>query len=278
MVTVAVEQTFPEEKRLLSDDVAYRFLPLAGKAVVTLTRFPPARALLIGLSERDSPGIWGGMLRRKRYVDDKAIEGLSAGMAAVVNLGAGFDTRAYRLPSLRAVPVFEVDLPENIERKQAKLRQVFGRVPDHVTLVPIDFDRQDLAAVLPLHGHRIEEKTFFIWEGVTQYLTESGVRRIFDYLAKAQTGSRLVFTYVRKDFLDGTCLFGLSARSQVVRVKERLWRFGLAPDQVAESLAEYSWRELEQMGSREAAAWYPTPSGRTLEASETERAVYAEKT
>jgi methyltransferase (TIGR00027 family) len=277
MVTVAVEQSFPREQRLITDDVAYRFLPLAMKALVTLTRFQPARALLIGLSERDSPGVWGGMLRRKRYIDDKVVEGLSAGLAAVVNLGAGLDTRAYRLPSLRTVPVFEVDLPENVERKRARLQQVFGRVPDHVTLVPIDFDRQDLETVMASHGHRLEEKTFFIWEGVTQYLTETGVRRTFDYLAKAQTGSRLVFTYVRKEFIDGTCLFGLSARPQVVRIRDQLWHFGQAPDQVAEFLAQYSWREVEQMGSQEATAWYPAPSGRTLEASDIERAVYAEK-
>jgi hypothetical protein len=43
-------------------------------------------------------------------------------------------------------------------------------------------------------------------------------------------------------------------------------------------LAEYSWREVEQMGGQEATAWYPTPAGRTLEASDIERAVYAEKT
>lgn len=277
IVIVAVEQNFPEEKRLIRDDVAYRFLPLAMKAVVRLTQFPPARALLVGLTEGNSPGVWGGIVRRKRYIDDKLVEALSAGMAAVVNLGAGLDTRAYRLPALRAVPVFEVDLPENIEYKRAKLRQVYGRVPGHVSLVPIDFDRQDLEGVLASHGHKIEEKTFFIWEGVTQYLTESGVRRTMDYLAKARTGSRLVFTYVRKDFIDGTCHYGLSARSQVVRVKEQFWHFGLAPDRVAEFLAEYSWREVEQMGSREATAWYPTPSGRTLPVLEIERAVCAEK-
>jgi hypothetical protein len=48
---MAVEQSFPPEKRLVSDDVAYRFLPLAGKAMVTLTRFPPARALRVGVAD-----------------------------------------------------------------------------------------------------------------------------------------------------------------------------------------------------------------------------------
>ena len=88
IVTVAVEQTFPREKRLISDEIAYQFLPPVGKIMVTLARFTPARALLIGLTERDSPGIWGGMLRRKRYIDDKLVDALNAGISTVVNLGA----------------------------------------------------------------------------------------------------------------------------------------------------------------------------------------------
>lgn len=42
-----------------------------------------------------------------------------------------------------------------------------------------------------------------MWEAVTQYLTEQGVRATFDRLAKAARGSRLAFTYVRKGFLTG---------------------------------------------------------------------------
>lgn len=248
MVTVAVEQAFPPKTRLLDDRVAYRFLPFVGKLAVSLSRVPPLRSLLIGLTERDSPGVCGGMLRRKRYIDDQVVDALKGGITTVVNLGAGWDTRAYRLSSLRAVQVFEVDLPETITAKRAKLERVFGQVPANVTLVPIDFEHQNLAEVLEAHGYRADEKALFIWEGVTQYLTEAGVRQTFAFLAQALPGSRLVFTYVQKAFLDGTAQFGLSARSQVAKVKDQLWAFGLEPDQVAAFLAPYGWREVEQMG------------------------------
>ncbi len=121
ILAVAVEQNYPPDRRLITDDVAYRLLPRASKAAVVLTRFGPARELLIRLSDSDAPGIWGGMLRRKRFVDDKLAEALSDGAAAIVNLGAGLDTRAYRLPAGRAVPVFEVDQPENVEQKRGAL-------------------------------------------------------------------------------------------------------------------------------------------------------------
>jgi O-methyltransferase involved in polyketide biosynthesis len=62
-------------------------------------------------------------------------------------------------------------------------------------LVPIDVETQDLAD-LANHGYRPERPTFFVWEAVTQYLTEAGVRKTFDFLATAAPGSHLVFTYV----------------------------------------------------------------------------------
>jgi len=273
MSIVAVEQYYPEGQRLVQDELACQFLPLGLKSLVRLTRWPPARRLLFNLSEKRAQGVWGGVLCRKRYIDEKVLEALSAGITAVVILGAGLDTRAYRLAAPAAMPVFEVDLPENIEYKRAKLEQVYGRVPAHVTLVSVDFERQELESVLASQGYKAEQKTFFVWEAVTQYLTEAGVRKTFGFLAKAGIGSRLVFTYIRKDFIDGRARYGLDTLYQAYRVKGQLWHFGIAPEQVAEFLADYSWRELEQ----EFIAQYLKPSGRALPVMEIERVVYAEK-
>lgn len=145
------------------------------------------------------------MMCRKRYIDEKLIESLNQ-IDAVVNLGAEFDTRAYWLPALADTPVWELDQSETIKQKQTQLRKVFGTTPWHVKLVAIDFDREDLASVLESQGYSTDKRTFFIWEAVTQYLTEKGLRTTFDFLSKAARGSRLIFTYVRKDFLEGRAM------------------------------------------------------------------------
>ena len=277
MVIVAVEQNFPQGCRLIRDDVAYRFLPLGLRLLVKLTRFSPIRGLLIWSSERRARGVWGGIASRKRYIDDRLTEALGSGIDAVVNLGAGLDTRAYRLPALSTLSVFEVDLPENIAHKRHVLRQVYGKIPDHVTLVPLDLEHQDLESVLTSHGYQVQQKSFFIWEAVTQYLTERGVRKTFSFLAKANPGSKLVFTYIRKDFIDGVASYGSGALYEAFRVEEQLWRFGMVPEQVGAFLNDYDWKELEQAGSNEYIAQYVKPSGRPLPISEIERAVYAEK-
>lgn len=232
---------------------------------------------MFNLSEKRARGVWGGVLCRKRYIDDKLLEAVSAGVNAVVILGTGLDTRAYRLAALAAIPVFEVDLPENIDYKRDRLLQWYGRVPAHVTLVSTDFDRQELERVLEAQGYKAAHKTLFVLEAVTQYLTEGSVRQIFSFLAKANAGSRLVFTYVCKDFIEGMTLYGLDTLYQAYRVKGQLWRFGMDPEQVAAFLGEYAWKELEQVGSQEFIARYVKPSWRALPVMEIERAVYAGK-
>lgn len=276
MTIVACEQYEPEAQRLVNDSFALRLLPGGVQRVVRAARWRPLRNLLIGVTEKTARGIWGSMLCRKRYIDDKLRESIG-GIDAVVILGAGLDTRAYRMEELKHLPIFEVDLPENIAFKRARLQELHRQLPASLQLVPVDFERQNLEVVLSEHGFRNTGRAFFIWEAVTQYLTEDAVRTTFQFLAKARSGSRLAFTYVRQDFLDGVNLYSAEPTYKRFRLKQQLWHFGMAPEHVAAFLAEYGWAELEHLGAQECTARYIVPSGRALPISELERLVYAEK-
>ena len=204
-------------------------------------------------------------------------EALDSGVNNVVILGSGLDTRAYRIPQLSNLPVYEVDLPQMIAYKESKLRQLYGSVPPHVRLIPIDFDRQMLEDVLKSSGYSPDQKTFFIWEGVTQYISETAVHTVFEFLSTVKPCSRIVFTYIVKDFIGGEKTYGLERLYQQTREKEQIWRFGMQPSQVAKFLGEYAWKELEQVGADEYRQRYLIPLGRTDAVTEIERTVYAEK-
>jgi methyltransferase (TIGR00027 family) len=205
-VIVAIEQGVSAPQRILVDDLARRMLPLGARAFVWLMRPAAIRNWMIGATERRFPGLWAGVLCRKRYIDEKLIQAVG-GIDAVVNLGAGFDTRCYRLP-LGEVPAWEIDQPANIEAKRARLRSLFRRRPAQITPLPVDFDREDLQAVLTSRGYATRMRTFFVWEAVSQYLAPAGIDKTFRLLAAAASGSRLCFTYVRKDFIDGRAMYG----------------------------------------------------------------------
>ena len=275
MVLVAIEQYYPEGERIISDDLAQRILPVGFRAEVRLIgRF---RNWIIRQSEDKVPGLWAGIMGRKRYIDDIIAEAVGSGIEAVVNLGAGFDTRAYRLPALADVPVWEVDQQQNIDAKRSRLEKLFDEVPPHVALVPIDFDHEDLPAVLATHGYKPGKSTFFIWEGVIQYLSESGVRSTLASLADAPAGSRLVFTYTPRDFIEGENFYGQEYLYKQMRVKSTIWHTGFDPQEIDDRLEDYGWRVREHLGYDELDKRYVKPTGRELGWMGIERVVDAEK-
>ena len=277
MLAVATEQYLPPAQRLIQDELACQILPPVYKVIIYLTRWPALRRLLFNSAERRGRGVWGGVLCRKRYIDDRLSEALNEGIQAVVNLGAGLDTRLYRLPGVSALPAFEIDLPENIAYKKRILERVLGQIPAHVRLVPVDFSQQDLGSVLAFHGYARQMKTFFIWEAVTQYLPEPAIRKTFDFLSQAQAGSQLAFTYILQDFIAGRDIRGVELLYREYRQRTQLWQFGFAPEQVPAFLSPYSWTVVEQAGHAEYTARYLQPIGRPLPVMEIERMVYAQK-
>ncbi len=272
---VAIEQYLPVEKRIFDDDLAFRVLPFGLRTFVRLMRPGWARRLMMWASERTIPGMWSGMLCRKRYLNERLTESVGH-IDAVINLGAGMDTLPYRLSALSGLPVWEVDLPDNIRQKEAGLHRAFKTLPPNITFVPIDFDRQDLGVALETHGYSTQLRTFFIWEGVTQYLTETGLKLTLESLSRAATGSRLGFTYVRKDFIDGKDLHGWQKAFDQY-VAKRIWILGLAPEDLSSFLGEYRWRLVEDVGYDQLALRYIEPTGRTLPTTAVERIAYAEK-
>jgi methyltransferase (TIGR00027 family) len=275
MVLVAMEQSEPPGRRLVDDDLAARFLPAPTRWLVTAT--PPAlmRRLMMAAMERDGPGLWANFACRKRYIADKVTEALDS-IDAVVVLGAGLDTLAYRLARLSDIPIFEVDQPVNIERKAAAVQRVLGQVPT-VQLVPLDFERDDVLTVLAERGYRGDYRAFFIWEAVTQYLSADAVHATLESLRPAASGSRLVFTYVRRDFIDGVNFYGAEQLYRRFRQRQQLWRFGLQPEEVAAFLAGHGWRLVEQLGPEQIVQRYVEPTGRNLTASQVEWSAYADK-
>jgi methyltransferase (TIGR00027 family) len=277
IVLSAVEQHEPPARRLVEDDLATAFLPAPLRAFVGATRWSPLRRTVIAASERSGPGLWASLACRKHYIDDNLRDSIDD-LDAVVVLGAGLDTRAYRLARHSEVPVFEVDQPINVERKKAVVARVFGTTPASVRLVPVDFERDDLMAVLVSYGYDPDARTFFVWEGVTQYLTEAAVRATFGQLSRATRGSRIDFTYVHADFIDGIDTYGAAGFYRRVRVRSELWKFGLPPDGVDAFLADYGWQLVEQAGPEAFAERYVRATGRAITASPIEWSAYAEKT
>ena len=131
VTVISIEQHFLKEQRILEDDFAKFMLSTGLRAFTSLMRFSGLRQWLINKSETQIPGIWGSMLIRKRYIDDKAKASIPD-VEAVVNLGAGFDTRFFRVPEMKSLPVWELDQPVNITAKQSQIIKSLSAVPSNL--------------------------------------------------------------------------------------------------------------------------------------------------
>ena len=276
MVLAAIEHNESPGRRLVDDDLAESFLPARWRWLVRSARAGAVRRALTGASERSGPGLWASIACRKRFIDERLSDPLND-VDTVVVLGAGLDTRACRIARHSDMPVFEVDQHVNTERKAAVLERVLGATPPSVRLVPLDFETEALMPALQAAGYRRDDRTFFIWEGVTQYLRPEAVRSTLDQLRDAAPGSRLVFTYIRQDFVDGTDLHGAEALYRRFRQRRQVWRSGLVREDVGELLDEYGWRLVEQAGPSYFRDTYIRPTGRTLTASPLEWTALAER-
>jgi methyltransferase (TIGR00027 family) len=166
-------------RRVLSDPYAWRFLRAAGSPLCRGAPGGPfARAFAAAL---DTPPLSTASFVpvRHRVIDDQLRRELTAGAEQVVILGAGLDSRAYRLGAAgRDVPFFEVDHPTVSRTKREIVRAVVGAAP-HVRFVAVDLARTGLDAPLREAGFRAGRRTAFVWEGVTYYLDAEAVSGTF---------------------------------------------------------------------------------------------------
>jgi methyltransferase (TIGR00027 family) len=133
---------------------------------------------------------------RSRMSEEALTEAVDHGATQLVVLGAGFDTLAYRTPLAGRLRIFEVDFPATQLRKRDMLAAAGIAVPDTLTYVAVDFERQTLAEALDAAGFVAAKRSFFSWLGVVPYLTETAVFSTLGYIAQLEGGAGVVFDYV----------------------------------------------------------------------------------
>ena len=212
-------------------------------------------------------------------IDKMVQEALTDGATQLVLLGAGYDSRAYRLPLAHDVTVFEVDHPSTQRAKRARL-DVSGASVEHVRFVGVDFELDDVAGRLADAGFDKKTRSILVWEGVISYLSASAVDENFELLSGiCSPGSRLIFTYVDGRALDGSMDFEEARRWKGwVRLNGEPFVFGFHPDQLASYLSERGFRLDSDRSTAEVARGYRTELGRVEQGSDLYRVAEATRT
>jgi len=230
----AIESAKPEAERICYDPFARQFVPGFGYHLVRLFD-------RLGFNEMRGPGVMGFLTVRERYIDEFFKSCLAEGMQQLVILGAGYDARAYRFDELKkGIKVFEVDHPASQRDKIEKVQKIFGGIPSHVTFVAIDFNTQQLGQRLAESGYAEQNKTLFIWQGVTQYLNSAAVDDTLAFIAHhSGVGSAVIFDYMYTALLDGTVKHGEVTKMRSDRIlRAEMLNFGIPQGTVTQFLEQ----------------------------------------
>lgn len=231
---------------------------LGGFNVTTLAKYRATRALMVRVAKRRIPGAYTYEIGRTKFIDEVVLDAVAAGLDELVLLGAGLDSRPYRMASrLKGVRVMEVDHPASQASKRERIRRMVGHEPDHVTYVPIDFNRDDLDAMLSAAGHDRSARTLFVWSGVSPYLPEGAVTEVLSWVGEHRDPpASIVFDAVWAEVVDGSrdYPYAAQARKGAAEAGEP-FRWGIPEGRVEETLSRFGLRAeraLDQEGARTA--------------------------
>lgn len=119
----------------------------------------------------------------------------AAKIEQVVILGAGLDSRAFRLQGLANTNAFEVDHPASQEYKRAQTARL-KPLTRSLKFVAVDFEKDSLEQKLLEAGFEPKHSSIWIWEGVVMYLSDEAMRGTLEAIARlSSTGSYVAIEY-----------------------------------------------------------------------------------
>jgi methyltransferase (TIGR00027 family) len=198
------------------------------------------------------------VVARTPYIDGCLKQCVDDGIEQLVILGAGFDSRAYRVDELMdGVKVFEVDHPATQELKIERVKEALGALPENVVYVSVDFEREELGERLLAGGYDPGVKTLFIWEGVVSYLTPEAVDGTLSFIAgNAVQGSSIVFTYTFRSVIEGSVGNADRRHREYLKRKGEPHIFGLDEAAIDEFLSSRGFALVENVTGRELVETY----------------------
>jgi methyltransferase (TIGR00027 family) len=209
--------------------------PLAGKLAGS-----HGRKIVENLSRRALCGQWFVVLRTC-IIDDFIESAVAAGIDTVLNLGAGLDTRPYRMDLPRELRWIEVDYPKIIELKESRLREDMPRC--RLERVELDLAQAAKRRLLLSRIAATSERALVLTEGVVPYLRTQEAALLADDLRAQRPFRYWIVDY----FWPATLRFGMRFW---LRMNMQNAPFRFDPDDYLAFFRRHGWtpREIRYLG------------------------------
>jgi methyltransferase (TIGR00027 family) len=225
-----------EGGRIFADPLAVRILGDDAEAALTDARENPAQMLMRLF-----------IAARSRYAEDSLAWARERGVTQLVVLGAGLDTFAYRAPRV-GLGMFEVDHPDTQAWKRARLADAGIAAPENLIYVPVNFEHDTLDDRLVAAGFDSRAQTFFMWLGVTPYLTKDAIWATLGWIGALLGGAHVVFDYAEpREVASEDVRADMKERMARVAAIGEPWISFFEPAALHAELRERGFRDIEDM-------------------------------
>ena len=187
------------------------------------------------------------MAVRSRFAEDELARAVAWGTRQHVILGAGLDTFAYRnpFPDLR---VFEVDHPATQAWKRHRLEAAAIALPESLTFVPVDFQKQTFVDGLRGAGFELREAAFFSWLGVTPYLPSETVLATLKSIVSLSPQNGVAFDFaVPRSSLDQRSHAGFDFLASRVAAAGEPFQGFFEPAELVRQLGDMGFGHVEDL-------------------------------
>ncbi|MER0443555.1 class I SAM-dependent methyltransferase [Streptomyces sp. Edi4] len=233
------------ENALFRDPLAQAFAT-AGGLVPSAPPLPGDEA-----ARRRRMGLAFSIVIRTKFLDDLLREASASGVRQIVLLGAGMDSRAFRMDWPEGTRLFEVDTSAPLDFKESVLSQERAVARCERITVAVDL-RDDWPSALVAAGHDPTAPTAWIAEGLLIYLPEDAVELLLSRIgAQSAPGSWMGLTLGSRGVIER---FGADAAPGSAAT---MWVSEM-PDDPVGWLAGHGW-EAHPHTLRERAAAYGRP-------------------
>ena len=215
---------------LCDDNMSVYFLSISQKcmAISKIIKSLVYNSYPIGLIDLNVSG--------RCHFGDSILQNISPDIQQIVIIGAGNDTRFYRIPLNPTIKLFEIDAPTS---QRNKTKQFFVRnntTHNKIIFVETNFQTDTWFEKLHKSGFELSKKTLFIREGVTYYLSNPVIRNILQSISQCATGSKLILDYaspIQSGWFLNTILFYFQLLGEP-------WLSLFSDAEIKELLLEYS--------------------------------------
>jgi methyltransferase (TIGR00027 family) len=204
---------------------------------------------------------------RTRFVEDLLI---AEGAGQYVLLGAGLDTFAQRHSELAGrVRVFEIDQAGPQTWKRQRLDELGYGVPEHLRLVPVDFEADDdwWQALLDA-GFDETARALVSSSGVSMYITKSATSSTLRRLARMAPGSIVAMTFmIPLELVDDADRPGLEGAARGAQASGTPWISFFTPDEVVSLALDAGFADARSVPTDELTQRYLAGRGDGLRAA-----------